>query len=68
MAEYKNIPVDPETYKIVRALADAHDRGLGAQIRVMARRDYAELARVKLVAPITETGQGGPAPEPVIQS
>lgn len=50
MAEYRNIPVDPETYEMVKALGEAYERKMGAQVRVMARAEWEKLAAAKLVA------------------
>lgn len=34
MADYKNIPVDPETHLLAKGLAKRNRRGLGAQVRI----------------------------------
>lgn len=52
--KYKNIPVDERTYRIVELLADANERGLGAQIKVMVKPEYERLLAAKLVAPVDE--------------
>lgn len=38
-ARYKNIPVDPITYNLVKQLADRNRRGLGAQVQVWAEAE-----------------------------
>ncbi len=60
MAEwnYKNIPVDPETYEKVQALAEAYERKLGAQVRVMVNAEYEKLEAVKLIRPVTKADEG----------
>ena len=52
MADYKNIPVDLETYGIVKALGNAYARKMGAQVKVMAKAEYEKLLAVKAIAPI----------------
>jgi hypothetical protein len=38
-SKYKNIPVDPITYDMVKAAAEKNRRGLGAQVRVWADQE-----------------------------
>jgi len=52
MADYKNIPVDEETYNRILELCDAYDLGKRAQgtlVRKLVKADYEKLAAVKLV-------------------
>jgi len=43
MAEYKKIPVDFETYDLVKYLAKRNWRGLGAQVRIWADREMEKI-------------------------
>lgn len=52
MAEYKNIPVDPETHKKLIALARAMgfgERGQGAIVRRLVNEEYAKQAALNLL-------------------
>jgi hypothetical protein len=60
MAEqkYKNVPLDPETYRMVKVLAQAKgfgERGQGAVVRSLVRAEYEKLDSVKLPASANET-------------
>lgn len=43
MADYKNIPVYPEVYKLVQYLAKRNRRGLGAMVQVLAEAEVEKL-------------------------
>ena len=60
MADYKNIPVEEETYQRLVQLCRAYGRKQGAQIRVMVDHEYEKLALVKLPAKVDLT----PSPFP----
>lgn len=49
MADYKNIPVDQETYDMLLALCDAYERKQGAQVKAMVKTEYEKLGQVKLL-------------------
>jgi len=49
MADYKNIPVDEETYQKLVELCQAFERKQGAQVRAMVNHEYEKLAQLKLV-------------------
>jgi hypothetical protein len=56
---YKTIPVDPETYGLIRRIAEIRGlgmRGNGAVVRQAVRTEFQKL----MTAEATETGQGGP--------
>lgn len=48
MADYKNIPVDEETYQKLVELCQAYERKQGAQVRAMVNHEYEKLAQWKL--------------------
>lgn len=52
MANYKNIPVDDETYEWVLELCEAYEMGKrsqGAMVRKLAKAEHEKLAAVKLL-------------------
>ena len=49
MAEYKNIPVDLETYERLGKVAAAYGRKLGAQVKAFVDAEYARLESGKLL-------------------
>ena len=54
MADYKNIPVDQETYEMLAALCEAYERKQGAQVKALVKVEYEKLAVVKLIGKIGE--------------
>jgi hypothetical protein len=62
---YVTIPVDPETYQMVRRIAEIRGlgrRGNGAVVRQAVRAEYQKLVPEQAM----EIGQGKADPEPVI--
>ena len=52
MADYKNVPVDEETYKMLAELIEAYEmpaRSYGAMVKKIVKPKYEELAKSKLV-------------------
>lgn len=49
MPEYKNIPVDEETYDMLIKLCDAYERKQGAQVKAMVKVEYEKLDKAKLL-------------------
>jgi len=52
MADYKNIPVDEETYNRLKELCQAYElgeRAQGAMVRKLVKAEHEKLAAVKLV-------------------
>lgn len=49
MPEYKNIPVDEETYQMLIALCEAYERKQGAQVKALVKVEYEKLDKVKLL-------------------
>jgi hypothetical protein len=61
-ARYRNVPVDAETYRMVKALAQAKgfgERGQGAVVRALVRGEYEKLAAVKQVPAPGENPNAG---------
>jgi hypothetical protein len=52
MKQYKNIPVDPETYQRFLEICRTHDRKQGAQFRAMVSSEWVKLARVKSLSTV----------------
>lgn len=68
MAEYKNIPVDQETYEMLAVLCEAYERKQGAQVRAMVRVEFDKLQQVKkMVAEVLPKGGIKRAKSKVIQ-
>lgn len=59
MAKYKNIPVKPEVYEQVQALADANRRGLGDQVKAWAERELPTCEHAKQLVSIEVFGEPG---------
>lgn len=49
MADYKNIPVDQETYDMLVELCETYQRKQGAHVKLLVKADYEALEKVKLV-------------------
>lgn len=49
MPVYKTIPVDLETYNMLLAICDVHERGQGAQVKVWVKAEYEKLDKAKLL-------------------
>jgi hypothetical protein len=55
---YKTIPVDEETYEMVKELCVAYEMGKrahGAMVKKVVRAEYQKLAQVKLIAPVGDS-------------
>ena len=59
MAKYKNIPVRPEVYNQVQAVADANRRGLGDQVKTWAERELPTCEHEKQLVSIEIFGEAG---------
>lgn len=59
MARYKNIPVRPEVYEQVQAVADANRRGLGDQVKTWAERELPTCEHDKQLVSIEIFGNTG---------
>lgn len=59
MARYKNIPVRPEVYEQVQALAGANRRGLGDQVATWAERELPTCEHAKQLVSIEIFGEPG---------
>ncbi len=49
MPDYKNIPVDTETYQMLLVLCDVYDRKQGAQVKSLVKADYERLEKADLL-------------------
>ncbi len=45
MPEYKNIPVDEETYQMLLVLCEVNDRKQGAQVKALVKVEYERLEK-----------------------
>lgn len=49
MADYKNIPVDEETYDMLLLLCGAYERKQGAQVKALVKVEYEKLRTMKVL-------------------
>ncbi len=49
MPDYKNIPVDEETYQMLLALCEENDRKQGAQVKALVKAEYEKLEAIKIL-------------------
>ncbi len=49
MPDYKNIPVDEETYQMLLALCEANDRKQGAQVKALVKTEYEKLEAINVL-------------------